>query len=110
MTHLKYRSYFVFASIQAIIILTYVFLLVSFSISAKQVYPIAVVIILITLTELRLDLLAFFVANNEFQSVQFIPLVILSQIFLSDMIWNIQRFPGYFSCLLAQSPSHSLTA
>ncbi|HEA25510.1 MAG TPA: ABC transporter permease, partial [Ectothiorhodospiraceae bacterium] len=44
-------------------------------------------------------LLASFYAKNEFQAVQFIPLVILPQIFLSDMIWDINNFPLFFRIL-----------
>ena len=52
-----------------------------------------VLTLLMLLLALLLGLLASFVAHNEFQAVQFIPLVILPQIFLSDMIWDINRFP-----------------
>jgi ABC-2 type transport system permease protein len=48
------------------------------------------------LIALMLGLLASFMSANEFQALQFIPLVILPQIFLSDMIWDIQNFPKVF--------------
>ena len=92
-------GFFLFASIQAVIILSYVFSLVSFSISAEQIFSIAIVTILMTLIGLMLGLFASFIANNEFQAVQFIPLVILPQIFLSDMIRDIQSFPWFFQLL-----------
>jgi ABC-2 type transport system permease protein len=40
--------------------------------------------------------MASFLAANEFQALQFIPLVILPQLFLSDIIWSIEAFPRVF--------------
>jgi len=46
------------------------------------------------LISLLLGLALSFLAQNEFQAIQFIPLVLLPQIFLSDMIWDIRAFPA----------------
>lgn len=92
-------GFFIFASLQAAIILSYVLVLVSFSVSISQIIDIAIITVLMMLVGLMLGLLASFVANNEFQAIQFIPLVILPQIFLSDMIWNIRSFPWFFQLL-----------
>ncbi len=92
-------GFLIFATLQAAIILTYVLLLVSFPVTVVQVVSIGVVTLLMMLIGLMLGLLASFVAHNEFQAVQFIPLVILPQIFLSDMIWDIQSFPAFFQWL-----------
>ena len=43
-----------------------------------------------------MGLAASFMAANKFQALQFIPLVILLQLFLSDIIWSIEAFPGVF--------------
>jgi ABC-2 type transport system permease protein len=51
------------------------------------------------LLALLMGLLASFFSKNEFQAIQFIPLVILPQIFLSDIIWDIQTFPRAFQLL-----------
>ena len=92
-------GFFIFAFIQAAIILAYVLVLVSFTFTISQVISISFVVILMTLIGLLLGLLASFVAHNEFQALQFIPLVILPQVFLSDMIWNIESFPPFFQWL-----------
>jgi len=92
-------GFFIFATIQATIILTYVIMLISFSVSPMQLIGTAMVIVLMMLIALSLGLLASFVSRNEFQAVQFIPLVILPQIFLSDMIWDIRSFPYFFQLL-----------
>ena len=34
-------------------------------------------------------------ARNEFQMVQFIPLIIIPQIFLSGVIWPVEQMPDY---------------
>lgn len=92
-------GFFLFATVQASIILTYVLFLVSFPVTAVQIVSIGVVTVLMMLVGLMLGLLASFLAHNEFQAVQFIPLVILPQIFLSDMIWDIKSFPWFFQLL-----------
>lgn len=104
-------GFMIFASLQAVIILGYVLMLVSFSVSIMQVIDLAVITLLMMLVGLMLGLLASFVANNEFQAIQFIPLVILPQIFLSDMIWNIESFPWFFQLLSYPLPlTHANTA
>jgi ABC-2 type transport system permease protein len=92
-------GFLLFATVQAIIILTYVIILISFSINFSQLIGIAIITLLMMLISLSLGLLASFVSRNEFQAMQFIPLVILPQIFLSDMIWDITSFPVFFQVL-----------
>ncbi len=92
-------GFLLFGTVQAIIILAYVLLLISFPITLSQIIDIAVVTLFMMVIGLLLGLLASFYAKNEFQAVQFIPLVILPQIFLSDMIWDINNFPLFFRIL-----------
>ncbi len=92
-------GFFLFATVQATIILVYVLVLISFDISVTQFFSIAVITLLMMLTGLMLGLLASFLAHNEFQAIQFIPLVVLPQVFLSDMIWDINSFPMFFQIL-----------
>ena len=76
-----------------------------------QLGTLAVVITLMLLISLLLGLLASFVSHNEFQAIQFIPLVILPQIFLSDIIWDIDRFPTFFRWISYALPlTHANTA
>ncbi len=92
-------GFIIFTTVQSVIILTYVFVLISFPITLMQIVSIAVITLLMMLIGLMLGLLASFMAHNEFQAVQFIPLVILPQVFLSDMIWDINSFPLFFQVL-----------
>ncbi len=82
----------------------FVISLISFSVSVSQLLSIAIITIFMMLIGLLLGLLASFLSRNEFQAVQFIPLVILPQIFLSDMIWDIKGFPLVFQLLSLPLP------
>jgi ABC-2 type transport system permease protein len=89
-------GFFIFVTVQASIILSYILVLIQFELSVTQIVSISFVVLLTMLIALMLGLLASFMSANEFQALQFIPLVILPQIFLSDMIWDIQNFPKVF--------------
>jgi len=89
-------GFFIFSTAQAVIILTFIISLLGFAISWSQLLSIVGVTIIMLLISLILGLLASFLAANEFQAIQFIPLVILPQVFLSDLIWNIESFPSVF--------------
>lgn len=97
-------GFLLFATLQATIILGFVLLLISFPISVPQIIDLSVVTLLMMVIGLLLGLLASFLAHNEFQALQFIPLVILPQIFLSDMIWDINSFPALFQWLSYPMP------
>ena len=43
-------------------------------------------------------------AHNEFQMVQFIPLIIVPQIFLCGVIWPVEQMPEYLQLLSAVLP------
>jgi ABC-2 type transport system permease protein len=89
-------GFFIFASLQSIIVVAYILKLIQFQFTWAQTASFAVVILLTMLVALNLGLLASFLAHNEFQALQFIPLVILPQIFLADIIWDINGFPMFF--------------
>lgn len=89
-------GFFIFSFFQAIIILTFILALLGFTITTSQLFAIIIVTIFMMLIALVSGLLASFLASNEFQALQFIPLVILPQIFLSDIIWSIDEFPMVF--------------
>lgn len=89
-------GFFMFSGLQAAIILVFIISLLGFSITSSQLAAIICLTIIMLLISLMLGLLASFMAKNEFQALQFIPLVILPQIFLSDLIWSIDGFPKVF--------------
>lgn len=89
-------GFLLFSIPQAIIVLVYLLALIGFPVSAAQVADLCVITLLMLLIALLLGLLVSFAARNEFQAVQFIPLVILPQVFFGDMIWSIDRFAWPF--------------
>ena len=94
---LGYMGGFLLFSIpQAGIVLVYLLALIGFPVTVLQVLDLCAITMLMLLISLLMGLLVSFAARNEFQAVQFIPLVILPQVFFSDMIWSIERFPAVF--------------
>jgi len=89
-------GFFIFSSCQAVIILAFIISLLGFEIVLHQLIAIVVLTLVMMLISLIMGLLASFLAANEFQALQFIPLVILPQLFLSDIIWSIEAFPRGF--------------
>ena len=89
-------GFLLFSLPQAAIVLVYLLALIGFPVSPGQVLQLALLTILLLPVSLLLGLLVSFAARNEFQAVQFIPLVILPQVFFSDLIWSIDRFAWPF--------------
>lgn len=89
-------GFIVFSTAQAAIILGYVYFLIEVNLSVSAIFTLIAVSISSMLIGLLLGLLVSFVSSNEFQVMQMIPLVILPQVFLSDMIWDVDYFPKIF--------------
>lgn len=89
-------GFFIFSTFQATIILSFILALLGFGITWVQLVSIVVLTLIMMLISLILGLMASFLAANEFQALQFIPLVILPQLFLSDIVWSIEAFPRVF--------------
>jgi ABC-2 type transport system permease protein len=60
---------------------------------------------LITITgSVNLGIFTSTFARNEFQVIQFIPLIILPQIFLGGILWPVDQMPGYLQWLANALP------
>jgi ABC-2 type transport system permease protein len=83
-----------FALVQAVIILLFTIfgLHVHYSGSLAVVF---IVELLLALMAVNLGIFFSTFARNEFQVVQFIPLVVVTQIFLSGALWPIEAMPGW---------------
>ncbi|MBU3917618.1 ABC transporter permease [bacterium] len=104
-------GFFIFSVCQSLIILVFILSLLGFAITLNQILAIIFLTLLLMLISLVLGLLASFLAANEFQAMQFIPLVILPQIFLSDIIWSVETFPRVFQWISKALPlTHANTA
>jgi ABC-2 type transport system permease protein len=97
-------GFFIFSGFQATIILFFILALLGFDISTTQLMAIVLLTVIMMLISLMLGLLTSFLSANEFQALQFIPLIVLPQIFLCDLIWSIERFPRVFQWISQALP------
>jgi ABC-2 type transport system permease protein len=84
----------VFAIIQSAIILGFAIFVLQVKI-AGDIYSVVVLQLLLTIVSVNLGIFCSSFAKNEFQAVQFIPLLILPQVFLDGMFWPIATLPNY---------------
>lgn len=83
-----------FATAQAIIIL--LFTIYALGIQYRgALWQIFVLQVIVTVGAVNLGIFVSTYARNEFQVVQFIPLIILPQFFLSGILWPVEQMPGY---------------
>ncbi|OGG96526.1 MAG: hypothetical protein A2527_01140 [Candidatus Lambdaproteobacteria bacterium RIFOXYD2_FULL_50_16] len=97
-------GFFAFFTLQSAIVLGYVLLLLRIPLTGWQITQLGFLTLLLMLVAMVMGLFCSFLAKNEFQAIQFIPLVILPQIFLSDMIWRVETFPVFFRLLAFSFP------
>lgn len=96
-------GFFVFALAQTTIIVLYtIYVLgVNFSGDLWQIFVFQIVVIA---GAVNLGIFISTFARNEFQMVQFIPLIIVPQIFLAGVIWPVEQMPDYLQWLSAILP------
>lgn len=83
-----------FATVQSLIIL--LFTIYALDITYRgALWQIFVFQLIITVGSVNLGIFVSTYARNEFQVVQFIPLIILPQLFLSGVLWPVEQMPGY---------------
>ena len=91
-------GFLLFASLQSLVILL-------FTIFALQIeyqgalWQIFVLLMVLTVVAVSLGIFISTFARNEFQVVQFIPIVLSPQIFLSGVILPVEELPGYFQAV-----------
>jgi len=87
-------GFLVFAIVQAIIVL--LFTIYALDIQYRgALWQIFVMQFIITIGAVNLGIFVSTYARNEFQVVQFIPSLLLPQIFLSGVLWPVEQMPGY---------------
>ena len=96
-------GFFIFALTQTLIILLFtIYVLdVNYSGDLWQIFIFQVVVII---GAVNLGIFISTFARNEFQMVQFIPLIILPQVFLCGVIWPVEQMPNYLQWLSAALP------
>ena len=96
-------GFFIFALVQTLIILLFtIYVLdVHYYGDLWQIFVFQVVIIT---GAVNLGIFISTFARNEFQMVQFIPLILFPQVFLCGIIWPVEQMPDYLQWLSAILP------
>ena len=96
-------GFLIFAIAQSIIILMYTLFVVDVDYAGK-IWDITLILLIITIASVSMGIFISTFARNEFQVVQFIPLLIAPQIFLSGMILPTSQLPSYFQVISRALP------
>ena len=91
-------GFLLFAGIQSLVILLYTIfaLRIEYEGSLWQIF---VLLFVVTIVAVNLGIFISTFARNEFQVVQFIPIILLPQIFLSGAVLPSEQLPGYFQAI-----------
>ena len=91
-------GFLLFAGIQSLVILLYTIfaLRIDYEGSLWQIF---VLLFIVTIVAVNLGIFISTFARNEFQVVQFIPIILLPQIFLSGAVLPSEQLPGYFQAI-----------
>ncbi|GAH18226.1 unnamed protein product, partial [marine sediment metagenome] len=96
-------GFFIFALLQTLIVVLFTIyaLDVTYQGDLWQIFIFQIVIIT---AAVNLGIFISTFARNEFQMVQFIPLIIFPQVFLCGVIWPVEQMPNYLQWLSAILP------
>jgi len=96
-------GFFLFALTQTLIVV--LFTIYAFGIDFQgDLWQILVFQVMVITGAVTLGIFTSTFARNEFQMVQFIPLIIVPQIFLSGVLWPVEQMPDYLQWLSAVMP------
>ena len=96
-------GFLLFAALQSLAILLFTILALQIDYQGA-LWQIFVLLMVLTIVAVNLGIFISTFARNEFQVVQFIPLVLAPQIFLSGVILEVQELPGYFQAIARVLP------
>jgi len=82
-----------FAAIQATLVLGYAIVVLDVSV-AGPLWLVVLILVLLVIGVVNLGIALSFFARNELQVIQFIPLVLLPQVFLGGLFWPVQTLWG----------------
>ena len=96
-------GFLLFAAVQSVLLL--LFTIFVFDISYQgALWQVFVVLMVLTVVGVSLGVFVSTFASNEFQVVQFIPILLAPQIFLSGVVLPVSQMPGYFQALSKAFP------
>ena len=93
----------IFAVVQTVIILLFTIYALRIE-YVGNLWEIAAILFLLVTVAVSLSIFASSFANNEFQVVQFIPIILAPQIFLSGVIIPVEQMPELFEWLSVVLP------
>lgn len=96
-------GFLLFAVVQTVVILAFTVFVLRIE-YVGSLWEIAVVLLLLVTVAVSLGIFISSFANNEFQVVQFIPIVLAPQIFLSGVIIPVEQMPTLFEWLSVVLP------
>jgi ABC-2 type transport system permease protein len=96
-------GFLIFAVLQTLIIFFYMIYVLKIGFHG-ELWQIVVFQILIGILAVCLGIFISVFAKNEFQMVQFIPLIIVPQMFLCGLLWPISSMPDYLQWIAAFLP------
>ncbi len=96
-------GFFIFALTQTLIIVLFTIYVLGVNYHG-DLWQIFIFQIVIITGAVNLGIFISTFARNEFQMVQFIPLIIVPQIFLSGVLWPVEQMPNYLQWLAAVLP------
>ena len=92
-----------FAMLQALVMLLFTIYVLQVKYTGSLV-AIFVVTLALVLGAVNLGIFLSAFARNELQAIQFIPIVILPQVFLSGLLWPVQDMPGWLQAIARVMP------
>ncbi|MFH1560056.1 MAG: ABC transporter permease [Chloroflexota bacterium] len=96
-------GFLLFAAIQSGVILLFTILALQVDYQGS-LWQIFVLLMVLTVVAVNLGIFISTFARNEFQVVQFIPLVLAPQVFLSGVILPVEDMPGYLQAIARVLP------
>ena len=96
-------GFLLFATIQAAVILTFTIVAIQIEYQGN-IIEIGAVLLLVVVVAVNLGIFVSTFANDEFQVVQFIPIVLLPQIFLSGVIIPTDQMPAVMEAISVVLP------
>ena len=96
-------GFFIFALAQTLIILLFTIYVLDVNYHG-DLWQIFVFQIVVIIGAVNLGIFISTFARNEFQMVQFIPLIILPQVFLCGVLWPVEQMPDYLQWLSTVLP------
>ncbi|MDP6511543.1 MAG: ABC transporter permease, partial [Dehalococcoidia bacterium] len=88
----------IFAAVQSLLVVLFLVLVLQISYQGVLWHIFLLVLVLAT-TSLNMGIFFSTFARNEFQVMQFIPLVIVPQLFLGGVLVPVEQMPGYLQAV-----------